>query len=111
VSEAPRMPALSAQDLAEVARRLAVRGLSAQDLAASLPGTSREWQRAQQHTLLTAIRQRVEQRLARQHSPRLSLAGHLCEQCLDAPATLLQPAPWGGEMGVCAACAGTVGAS
>ena len=32
--------------------------------------------------------------------------GHLCEQCLDAPATLLQPAPWGGEMGVCTPCAG-----
>ena len=33
-----------------------------------------------------------------------SLPGHLCEQCLDAPATALVPAPWGGEMGVCGAC-------
>jgi hypothetical protein len=31
--------------------------------------------------------------------------GHLCEGCLDAPAVGLQPAPWGGEMGVCAGCA------
>jgi hypothetical protein len=33
------------------------------------------------------------------------IPGHLCEVCLDAPATCLQPAPWGGEMGVCEACA------
>ena len=33
------------------------------------------------------------------------IPGHLCEVCLDAPATHLQPAPWGGEMGVCEACA------
>lgn len=31
--------------------------------------------------------------------------GFLCEQCLDAPATQTCAAPWGGEMGVCAACA------
>ena len=34
------------------------------------------------------------------------LAGYLCEQCLDAPAVTVVPAPWGGEMGSCAACAG-----
>jgi hypothetical protein len=33
------------------------------------------------------------------------LPGHLCEVCLDAPAVTLVPAPWGNEMGVCAACA------
>ena len=29
--------------------------------------------------------------------PRLEtpIPGHLCEVCLDAPATRLQPAPWG----------------
>ncbi len=32
--------------------------------------------------------------------------GSLCEVCLDAPAVALQPAPWGDERGVCAACAG-----
>jgi hypothetical protein len=32
--------------------------------------------------------------------------GSLCEACLDAPAVALAPAPWGGERGVCAACAG-----
>jgi hypothetical protein len=39
--------------------------------------------------------------------PRMEtpIPGHLCEGCLDAPATRLQPAPWGGEMGVCEACA------
>lgn len=31
--------------------------------------------------------------------------GSLCEVCLDAPAVALAPAPWGGERGVCAACA------
>lgn len=31
--------------------------------------------------------------------------GFVCETCFDAPATIVQPAPWGGEMGVCAACA------
>ena len=34
------------------------------------------------------------------------LTGYLCEVCLDAPAVALQPAPWGGEMGICEACAG-----
>jgi hypothetical protein len=34
------------------------------------------------------------------------MPGHLCEGCLDAPAVAVAPAPWGGEMGVCAACAG-----
>jgi hypothetical protein len=34
------------------------------------------------------------------------MPGHLCEVCLDAPAVAVVPAPWSGEMGVCAACAG-----
>jgi len=32
------------------------------------------------------------------------LPGHRCEQCLDAPAVLVVPAPEGGDMGICAAC-------
>ncbi len=32
--------------------------------------------------------------------------GYLCEQCLDAPAVAFVPAPWGGEMGICADCGG-----
>jgi len=32
------------------------------------------------------------------------LPGHLCEQCLDAPAVVIVPAPWGGDMGICDAC-------
>jgi hypothetical protein len=43
---------------------------------------------------------------AQSASPETSIPGHLCEVCLEAPAACLQPAPWGGEMGVCAACAG-----
>ena len=39
-------------------------------------------------------------------STETSIPGHLCEVCLDAPAVAFVPAPWGGEMGVCAACAG-----
>ena len=43
-------------------------------------------------------------RAARDHGAHPPLVGYLCERCLDAPALLVQPAPWGGEMGVCAAC-------
>ena len=43
---------------------------------------------------------------APQASYTAPLPGHLCEQCLDAPAVTVVAAPWGGEMGVCAACAG-----
>jgi hypothetical protein len=32
------------------------------------------------------------------------LPGHLCEQCLDASAVVVVPAPWGGEMGGCDTC-------
>jgi hypothetical protein len=38
-------------------------------------------------------------------STETSIPGHLCEGCLDAPAVAFVPAPCGGEMGVCAACA------
>ena len=43
---------------------------------------------------------------AQRPSHETPIPGHLCEVCLDAPATGLQSAPGGGEMGVCAACAG-----
>ena len=39
-------------------------------------------------------------------STETSIPGHLCEVCLDAQAVAFVPAPWGGEMGSCAACAG-----
>ncbi len=39
------------------------------------------------------------------HMADVDLAGYLCEQCLDAPAVAVVPAPGGGEMGICAACA------
>src|SRR4029450_8161269 len=57
-----------------------------------------------QEALTAALQRRVAQRAARDHGARPPLVGYLCERCLDAPALLVQPAPWGGEMGVCAAC-------
>jgi hypothetical protein len=57
-----------------------------------------------QDALTAALRRRVAQRAARAHGAHPSLVGYLCERCLDAPAFLVQPAPWGGEMGVCAEC-------
>jgi hypothetical protein len=57
-----------------------------------------------QDALTAALRRRVAQRAAWAHGAHPPLVGSLCERCLDAPAPLVQPAPWGGEMGVCAAC-------
>jgi hypothetical protein len=54
--------------------------------------------------LTAALHQRVAQRAAREQRAGTQLVGHICEHCLDAPAVLVQLAPWGGEMGVCAAC-------
>ena len=54
--------------------------------------------------LTAAIDRRVAQRAARNQRSGMLLVGHICERCLDAPAVLVQPAPWGGEMGVCDAC-------
>ena len=53
------------------------------------------------HDVLTAA---LRQRVARDPRSPTHLVGHICEHCLDAPAVLVQPAPWGGEMGVCGAC-------
>jgi hypothetical protein len=58
--------------------------------------------------LTAALRRRVAQRAARDHGAHPPLVGYLCERCLDAPALVVQPAPWGGEMGVCAACQETL---
>jgi len=57
-----------------------------------------------QNVLTAALRRRVAQRATRAHGAHPPLVGYLCERYLDAPALLVQPAPWGGEMGVCAAC-------
>jgi hypothetical protein len=54
--------------------------------------------------LTAALHQRVAQRAARAQRAGTLLVGHICEHCFDAPAVLVQPAPWGGEMGVCEAC-------
>ena len=48
--------------------------------------------------LAAALHRRVAQRAG------TWLVGHICEHCFDAPAVLVQPAPWGGEMESCAAC-------
>ena len=57
-----------------------------------------------QEALTAVLRQRVAQRAARDHGACQPLVGYICERCPDAPALLVQPAPWGGEMGVCAEC-------
>jgi hypothetical protein len=57
-----------------------------------------------QDVLTAALRRYVAQRAARNHGAHPPLMSYLCECCLDAPALQMQPAPWGGEMGVCAAC-------
>jgi hypothetical protein len=56
---------------------------------------------AVRESFATAVRRYREQRATQE---RVTLAGYLCELCLDAPAVHLHPAPWGGEMGVCPAC-------
>ena len=56
-------------------------------------------------TFSSALTHLLAQRSAERQ--RASLPGYLCEQCLDAPADVLVPAPCGGDMGVCAACADT----
>ena len=50
-----------------------------------------------QDALTAALQRRVAQRAARDHGARPPLVGYLCERCLDAPALLVQPAPWGGR--------------
>jgi hypothetical protein len=72
--------------------------------ARRVPGVPIRQMPSLQDALTAALRQRVAQRAARTTGTRPSLVGYLCERCLDAPALLVQPAPWGGEMGVCAAC-------
>ena len=57
-----------------------------------------------QEALTAALRRRVAQRAARDPSAHAPLVGSRCERCLDATALGVQPAPWGGEMDVCAAC-------
>jgi hypothetical protein len=49
--------------------------------------------------LTAAFRQRVASRAVREPGSRLRLVGHICEQSI-----VMQPAPGGGEMGVCEAC-------
>ena len=64
--------------------------------------------RDQMRRQLTSGRRSISALLpgAQSASTETSIPGHLCEGCLDAPAVALVPAPWGGEMGVCPACAG-----
>ena len=67
--------------------------------------TPQERQRAAQAAVREAFASVVRRyREQRTHQQAVSLAGYLCEQCLDAPAVYLQAAPWGGEMGVCEDC-------
>jgi hypothetical protein len=61
-----------------------------------------------QDALNATLRRRMAQRAARDHRAHPPLVGYSCERCLDALAFVVQPAPWGGEMGVCAACQETL---
>jgi hypothetical protein len=86
-------------------RRQSVRGADTADDDRAAP--SRRTSPAMQtlrEVLTAALRQRVLQRTARDQRSPTHLVGHICEHCLDAPAVLVQPTPWGGEMGVCGAC-------
>src|SRR5215510_3079377 len=47
-----------------------------------------------QEALTAALHQRVAQRAAPDDGAHPPLVGYLCERCLDAPALLVQPAPW-----------------
>ena len=100
------LPGITVHDRAADARLPAPLGRVPRDGPAGSRPARPAWP-TMREVLGAALRRRVEQRAARQSPLSRSLVGHLCEQCLDAPATLLQPAPWGGEMGVCTPCAGT----
>ncbi len=78
--EEPRVrPGIMAQELAAGARQRPRPGLVARDCEA----TSRH-----AHPAFQA---------AREQSAAPVLIGYICEQCFDAPATHLVPAPWGGD--------------
>ena len=51
--------------------------------------------------LTASLRQRALQRAVRDQGAHTPLVGHICEHCFAAPARLVQPAPWSGEMGGC----------
>ena len=81
-----------------------VRGMSETPLEVAqvrTPARRRPALDAVRESFATAVRRYREQRATQE---RVTLAGYLCELCLDAPAAHLHPAPWGGEMGVCPAC-------
>jgi hypothetical protein len=107
VSEEPIvLPGVRAQHIAEVVRLVDQAVIAAEELGASFRQQSQAMDGIRD-AFAAALRRRVEQRAAQEQPPAMSLAGHLCEQCLDAPAVRLMPAPWGGEMGVCGECAPT----
>jgi hypothetical protein len=58
--------------------------------------------------LLAVVRGLVEarERACRAAAAAPVLPGSRCEACLEAPASALVPAPWGGDQGVCAHCRG-----
>jgi hypothetical protein len=58
------------------------------------------------HYVLGATLPALGQALAatRPADPLAVPAGSICEVCLDAPALAVVPAPWGGDMGICARC-------
>jgi len=80
-------PEPAPQGVVPVPRAPHTRALTTDDLA---------WLLVQGAYVSAAVLRDTAQQTAAQ---RASLAGHLCEPCLDAPAVQLQPAPWGGRDG------------
>jgi len=93
---------LTSQSRARTGRACAHAEVSALGLAHALRQATQSWKQARA-ALATAL-----YRGGLALTTGTSLAGHLCEVCLDAHAVQLRPAPWGGDMGVCAACAAPV---
>jgi len=93
---------LTPQHRARAGRAGGHAGVSAQGLVHAMRQATPSWEQARA-ALATALH-----RCGLAPTTDTSLAGHLCEVCLDAHAVQLRPAPWGGDMGVCAACAAPV---
>jgi hypothetical protein len=98
--EESNRPARRVQDRGEGRRQ---GGREADTTVHDRAATSRRARLAVQ-PLREALSAALHQRAARDQPSLTLLVGHICEHCWDAPALRVQPAPWGGEMGVCGAC-------
>jgi len=84
-------PEMWAQDRS-AGRHQGVRGAdTAEDDRAAPSRRARPLVQPLREALTAALRQRVLHRAARDQRAHPLLVGHICEQCLDAPALLVQP--------------------